>query len=154
MYCSHCGYDLSEKEIEKTIVLNKTKKSSTEDVFVCPRCGKIIKKNLDNEEVKALSRASHAEVHRGNNSVNTGMCFLVLGVILGCIAFMFFMMSFKASQGNKLIVTSTEFYVFCGLAAVTISFLTVATVSLIRGIKKKKKYSNLIKDIQNEAFYQ
>ena len=154
MYCSHCGYDLSEKEMKSVTLLNKTKKASTEDVFVCPRCGAIIKNGLDGEEVKALSRASHAEVHRGNNSINTGMCFLVLGVILGCVAFMFFMMSFKASQGNKLIVTSTEFYVFCGLAAITISFLTVSIVSLVRGIKKKKKYTNLIKEIQNEVFYQ
>ena len=78
MYCSHCGYKLDEHKIE-------CKKSTYEilgDVevdenstiqYVCPRCGHIIHDNFSHEDYKALSRASHAQVQRGNNSFASGM---------------------------------------------------------------------------------
>lgn len=154
MYCSNCGYDLKEKEIEKGKKNDSTKNSSTIDVFVCPRCGKLIKNDLNEEEVKALSRAGHAEIHRSRNTMNRGMSFLVIGVILLCVCIMFFMMSFKANAGGSLVTNCTEFYVFMVLLVLGIASTSFGLVSLFLGIKKNKKYTNLLRDIQNGVFVQ
>lgn len=154
MYCSHCGFDLKD---EKVKVANKAYNFGNADTkvgFVCPRCGRVIKEDLSSEEVKSLARASHAEIHRARNSKNRGMCFLVIGVILLIISFLFFLMSFKAAQGGQLVLTSTEFYVFICLLALSVISIVFGLFSLIRGILKEKKYSSLLKDIQNECFIQ
>ncbi len=155
MYCTHCGYDLNEKK-QKVAALQATnfRTAHTKLTYVCPRCGHIIKEDLSEEDIKALSRASHAEIHRARNSRNTGMCFLVLGGILLVISFLFFLMSFKAAMGGKLSVGSTEFKVFIALLALGVAGCGFGAYSLISGIKKNHKYSTLLRDINNNVFNQ
>lgn len=154
MYCSHCGYHLSEEKIDKQLVLSSERSSSTKMVYVCPRCGKIIKEDLSQEEVKDLSRAAHAEIHRARNLRNSGMCFLVISAILLVIAFMFYLMSFKANQGGKLVTDSTEFIVFLVILVLGLCALGYSIFNLVRGYKKNKRYSSVLKDIQNGVFVQ
>jgi hypothetical protein len=154
MYCSNCGYDLKEKQIENGKAKDQVKNPTTIDVFVCPRCGKLIKQDLNEDEIKALSRAGHAEIHRSRNTMNRGMSFLVIGIILLVIAVMFFMMSFKANAGGSLVTDCTEFYVFLILLVLGVASTGFAIVSLFLGIRKNRKYTNLLRDIQNGVFVQ
>ena len=155
MYCSHCGYDLNEsrqKKASKTEAGFRTE--NTKIAYVCPRCGHVIKTDLSEEEIKSLSRASHAEIHRARNSLNRGMCFLVIGSILAIVAFLFFLMSFKAALGGQLSTTCTEFYVFIALTVIGVAGIGYGGYSLRKGIVQNKKYSELLKDINNGVFIQ
>ena len=155
MYCSHCGYYLKEEEVQKGLLKpTATRNKDTAITYVCPRCGHIIKNNLSDDEIKDLSRAAHAELHRSSNLRNTGMCFLMITIILLAISFMFFLMSFKASKGGQFDTTCTEFYVFVVLLILGIGSACYSTYNLVYGFKKKKRYSILLKDIQDGIFYQ
>ncbi len=154
MYCSHCGYDLSDKKIEKRNLSLELKDAKTDVGYVCPRCGHIIKEHLDESDVKAVARAAHAEIHRARNNINSGLCFLMITIILACICGMFYLMSFKANQGGMLVTDSTEFYVCIALLVVWICTLAYSIYRLVQGITKHKKYSGLLKDIQNNVFIQ
>lgn len=156
MYCSNCGYHLKEKEIEKVKDANNgtTRNASSKDVYVCPRCNKIIKNDLNEEEVKALARASHSEIHRARNLLNTGKSFLVVGTILIIISLLFLTLSFKSNNYGKFEPNCTEFYTFCGLMAIGLFMVIFGAISFVRGFKKRKEYEEVLKDIQNEVFYQ
>jgi len=154
MYCSHCGYDLKENQQKVAPEAAGFRTANTKVTYVCPRCGHIIKEDLNEEEIKALSRASHAEIHRASNSRNTGMCFLVIGIILTIISFLFFLMSFKAALGGQLSFGSTEFKVFCVLLVVGVAGIVSGGILLYQGITKHKKYTELLRDINNNVFVQ
>lgn len=156
MYCSNCGYHLKEKEIEKAkdSYNGKNKDISSKDVYVCPRCNKIIKDDLDVEEVKSLARASHSEIHKARNKLNTGKSLLVIGGILVIISLLFFLLSFKSNNYGRFEPNCTEFYTFCGLVTIGVASLTYGTISFVNGLKKKREYEGVLKDIQNEVFYQ
>lgn len=156
MYCSNCGYHLKEKQIEKAKDINdgKNRNISTKDVYVCPRCHKIIKENLNEEEVKSLARASHSEIHKARNKLNTGKSFLVVGTTLVIISLMFFLLSFKSNNYGRFEPNCTEFYTFCGLITLGVAALTYGAISFIHGLRKRKEYEEMLKDIQNDVFYQ
>lgn len=156
MYCSNCGYHLKEKQIEKAKDSNdgKNKNISTKDVYVCPRCNKIIKEDLNEEEVKSLARASHSEIHKARNKLNMGKSLLVIGGILVIISLLFFLLSFKSNNYGRFEPNCTEFYTFCGLATLGVVSLTYGIISFVEGLKKKREFEGILKDIQNEVFYQ
>lgn len=163
MFCTNCGYDLSKKDIEriKKEISNSSKNGSkvvrTKDTnltYICPKCGHIIKEGLNEEDVKALSRASHSEIHRSRNIINGGMAAFVISLILAVIGYMFYLMSFKANAGGYLVTDCTEFYVFISLISIAAVGFVYAFVSLFLGIRKNRKYSLLLKDIQNNIFVQ
>lgn len=122
--------------------------------YVCPRCSHIIKNDLDSDDLKELSQASHAALHRAKNKFSSGMVFLMLGFIFTSISFLFFSMSFKATAGNKLVTNCVEFYVFIGLLIIGLVLLALGFVLGGKGIINLKKYRNLLKDIQNDTFVQ
>ena len=154
MYCSNCGYKLSEAKQEKAKREVENRTADSIMTYVCPRCGKIIKEGLNEEEVKALARASHTEIHKSRNTINTGMCFVVISTILIIVAYMFFLMSFKANAGGMLVTNCTEFYVSMILFDLSGCMYVYAFLSLFFGIKKNKEYKKLLKDIQNDVFVQ
>lgn len=154
MYCSNCGHKISERQIEKA---NKNAKSRTIDsnmVYVCPRCGKIVKHDLSADEIKSLARASHSEIHKSRNIINYGMCFLVISTILIVIGYIFYLMSYKANAGGMLVTNCTEYYVFVVLLTLSCIGYLYSILSLFFGIKKNREYSMLLKDIQNNIFVQ
>jgi len=156
MYCTHCGYHLKDKKREK--ILDKsscnTRKSDTEEVFFCPRCNHLIKDNLSIEEIKHLAMASHSEIHKSRNKLNTGKSFTVISIILLIIGFLFLTLSFKSNNFGKFEPNCTEFYVFCALMGVGVCLLTSGIILLVYGSRKKREYEGILKDIQDEVFYQ
>lgn len=158
MYCYHCGLKIDEHAIE-------AKKSSLADItdelndettvqYVCPRCGAIIHSGLSEEDAKELSRASHAQIQRGNNFFANGMCMNVIGAILLFIAVLFYYLAKKPAHDFVLQVNCAEFYVFCILGIVSVILLALGVSYTIIGIRRKKHYSSLLKDINNKTFVQ
>ena len=157
MYCIHCGYDLNEKKqikAKQKASVSASRTEHTKIAYVCPRCGHVINDGISEEETKSLARASHAEIHRASNSRNRGSAFLVIGGILLIVAFMFFLMSFKAASGRNLVTNCTEFVVFVVLGTISLGALGYGLYALLTGIFKNKKYTQLLKDTQNHTFIQ
>ena len=127
---------------------------TTKDYYVCPRCGKLIHPELNEDDIKSLARAAHSEIHRGRNNVSSGMCGLMIGLILAVIGFMFFALSHKATNGGVLDTTCVEFYVFVCLVVFGTVLIAYAITSLIVGKRKIFNYETLLKNINNEAFHQ
>ena len=156
MYCYHCGYQLNEKKVEKELssfALCDEIKEDTTISYVCPRCGHLIKSNMQEEDRKALSRASHAQIQRGNNNFALGMSFNSIGIILLVISIIFFFLSIKPSVGH-LVTDCAEFYVFLVFLVVAIILLSGGIFFTIVGILKKIRYNKLLKDLNNKTFVQ
>lgn len=158
MYCYHCGYEIDEEKLEKN-------KSSLEEFkdnvnptttvsYVCPRCGHLVHLDATEQDVKSLSAASHAEIQRGRNSLASGMGNICIGSIALILAIVFFRLSFKPGQQNKLVTTCPEFLVCIILFVAAAALLSVGITLAVLGIKKKKKYESLLTDIQNKTFIQ
>lgn len=165
MYCQHCGKDvkIDEKELSK-IELNDNKEEyvlndKIEKVYICPRCNHVIKEHLSQDDLKELSQASHAQVHRYKNTFSSGMVFLMIGIILTAVGLLFFRMAHKVNWNGDLVNPLTgqvaaEFFVFIVLCAIGLVLLVIGAVKFTIGVKGTKKYQNLLKDIQNDTFVQ
>ena len=157
MYCYHCGYKLNESKVDsKKSSFDLTKEVEIDEnaqiQYVCPRCGRIIHSDMSHEETKELSRASHAQVQRGNNSFASGMCLNSLGVILAIISFIFFLLSNKPTAG--FVTNCGEFYVAVALLVVAVILLALGIWRTVIGLKTKLHYAKLLKDINNNTFVQ
>ena len=158
MYCCHCGLEVNEGKAFKNKNFIDASSCSKEDValaYVCPRCGHLIKANVSEEDVKALSRASHAQVQRGSNSFAKGMWMTSVGVILGVIAFLFFLLSRKTKAGVTVIRTDqSQFWVFVVLAVIGVILLGFGIYYAVTGHNTRRKYLLILKDINNNTFIQ
>lgn len=134
--------------------LNLSYSNSVKRAYICPRCGHLIKSELDEADIKELSQASHAQLHRAKNKFASGMVALMTGLIFTCICFLFLSMSFKATNGYQLVTNCVEFNVFLGLLAIGVTLLSIGAVFFTIGVFNGKKYQNLLKDIQNGVFHQ
>ena len=134
--------------------LNLSYSNSVKRAYICPRCGHLIKSELDEADIKELSQASHAQLHRAKNKFASGMVALMTGLIFTCICFLFLSMSFKATNGYQLVTNCVEFNVFLGLLAIGVTLLSIGVVFFTIGVFNGKKYQNLLKDIQNGVFHQ
>jgi hypothetical protein len=158
MYCYHCGYEINEKKVEaKSSTVEKNHDSFKEGTtvsYVCPRCGHLIHAGEDETDIKSLSRASHAEIQRGRNSFASGMGFVCIGAIALVLAGIFFRLSFKPGLQNQLVFNCPEFYVAMVLFPASLASLIYGGINVFLGVKKVKKYENLLQDIHNQVFYQ
>lgn len=158
MFCHYCANKVDTKKLEKVSPsLEKYKEvanGETKVAYICPRCGHIIHEGLNEEEVKSLSRAAHAEYLRGGNSFSTGMSLTLFGLILLAIASVFFLLSFKADSGGQLVFLCAEFFVAAGLGLISVILLGIGVTKVIRGIITKRKCHLLLKDINNQTFVQ
>jgi DNA-directed RNA polymerase subunit RPC12/RpoP len=157
MYCYHCGKQIDERKIESqssSFDANQEYGEFTKVQYICPRCGHLIHEGLSEEDSKELSRASHAQIQRANNSYARGMCMNALGVILLIIAIIFFILANKPSQGFVLQTNCAEFYVFIGATIISVILLGVGAYLTIIGLKTKHHYSQLLKDLNNKTFVQ
>lgn len=162
MYCYHCGKQIDEHKIEAT-QSSFAKKEGAEEVvvdsdasvqYICPRCGHLIHAGINEEETKELSRASHAQIQRAANSFARGMCLNALGGILLIIALIFFILANKPSQGFVLQPNCAEFYVFLVATIISVGLLGVGIVLSIIGVRTRRQYTQLLKDINNKTFVQ
>lgn len=156
MYCYHCGYKIDEKKVEakkSSYSLSEEIDENTTISYVCPRCGHLTHANMEEEDRKALSRAAHAQIQRGNNNFALGMSFNSIGIILLVISIIFFFLSIKPSVGH-LVTNCAEFYVFVVLLALAIILLSSGIYFTFVGIVKKRHYQNLLKDLNNKTFVQ
>ncbi len=156
MYCSNCGKEIDEKKIQKKLVSDVSHEinEDTEIVYSCPRCGAHIHHDLNEEDLKSLSRAAHAEYQRGSNSFAVGMCNVCLGGISVIIAVIFFILSMKPANQRQIDPTCVEFYVSMILFALGVVLLVVGIIYVYKGIHKKHHYNQLLKDINDEVFIQ
>ena len=158
MFCTHCGKEINEEKIEKSKssfeIADGKCDSETKVEYVCPRCQRLVHSDLDEEDVKALARASHAEIQRGNNSFANGMVFNCVGGIILIISFIFFRLSRKAANNFQLSTNCIEFWVFVVTLVLSIVFICFGVVKVILGLTKKNKYTAVLKDIQNGTFVQ
>jgi DNA-directed RNA polymerase subunit RPC12/RpoP len=157
MHCYHCGYEINESKLEKkksSYSLDTPISDTAKVAYVCPRCGHLIHADGTEEEVKSLSRASHAQLQRARNDFSFGMGDIAIAIILLIIAIIFFMLAKKPSNQNQLVVTCAEFYVFCVLLAISVILLTLGVVYVYLGLTKKHHYTVLLQDINNKTFVQ
>lgn len=157
MFCSHCGYKINEKKVEKKLsklVEAPEAKENAEISYICPRCGHLIKSNFTDSDVKSLSQAAHAELQRGNNHFSFGMGFIAIGIILFTIAAIFFWLAHKPDNQFQLSTACAEFYVSVVLFVVSIVLLVFGSVHVYLGVTKKIVYRHLLRDIKNETFIQ
>lgn len=158
MYCYHCGKKIDEHQIETTkssyLMTDEELADGTQIQYVCPRCGYLIHEGMSEEDSKSLSRASHAQIQRGNNAFAVGMSCTSLGTICLIISIIFFLLSRKPGQGFKLVINCAEFYVFCILAVAAIILLGFGIYNVITGLKTRRHYTALLKDLNNKTFIQ
>ena len=157
MYCYHCGKEVkTDKAFSKKRYIDASKaKGDVSLSFVCPRCGHLVSLGASEDDVKALSRASHAQVQRANNAFARGMWMVSVGVIAGVISFLFFLLSRKDEGGVKVIKTEqAQFWVCVILGISCIVLLAVGGYFAISGALKRHKYLSLLKDIANGIFVQ
>ena len=159
IYCCHCGQPINEEKIEaKASSREKFRdvaNSDTEVQYICPRCGHIAKRGCDEEDIKSLSRACHAELQRGRNDFARGMSSLVLFAIAAISSVVFLLLSNKTTGSGRAISTScAEFWVFLALAIVSVVLVTLGVYHTLLGLKRKRIYSDLLKDLNNDTFVQ
>lgn len=158
MYCYHCGYKLDETKVKSAdpeeLIDIEQPSFDAEVRYICPRCGHLIHEGLTTEDSKELSRASHAQIQRGNNSVAVGMCMNALGVILFLIGLLFYILAKKPAQGFVLQTNCPEFYVSLVLIIVSVILLGFGITKTIIGARTKNHYTKLLKDINNQTFIQ
>ena len=158
MYCYHCGYKLDEKKLEsKSSTRQKYAEVASLDTkinYVCPRCGHLIHEGCDEKEVKSLSVACHAELQRGRNDLARGMSSLSIAVILGVTGFVFLLLSRKADLQMRISTTCPEFWVALVLGVTAVILLVLGTFFTSRGVSRKHRYTNLLKDINAKTFVQ
>ena len=157
MYCYHCGYKIDEHKLESErssykIVEDMEIDENAQISYVCPRCGRLIHADMSYDESKELSRASHAQVQRGNNSFATGMCLNSLGLILLVISIVFLLLSNKPSVG--FVFNCGEFYVSAATMVLSVILLGFGIYQTIHGLKLKTHYTKLLKDLNNQTFVQ
>lgn len=157
MYCYHCAKHIDEAKIEAKSLSLASVDGVSDDAgiaYVCPRCGHLIKHGASEEDVKNLSRASHAQLQRARNSIAIGMGFISIGVILFIIAILFYFLAKKPSNQYQLVIDCAEFYVFIVLAVISVGLLLYGAVRLVSGLFEKRRNEVLLKDINNRTFVQ
>lgn len=157
MYCYHCAYDLNESKVERqksSYNLVDEVKEDSKLSYVCPRCGRLIHEGYDENDLKTLAMASHSELQRSRNDFARGMSFVSVGSILLIIGIIFFVLAKKPSNGFELVTTCTEFYVSLVLFTLAIILLGGGIFFVVRGITKNRKYTSLLKDLNNRNFVQ
>jgi len=157
MFCYHCGnkIDIDKVEAEQsTYAKFEGVSKDTVIQYVCPRCGHLVHENAEPEDVKSLARACHAELQRGRNDFARGMSNISIGVILLVTSIVFLLLSRKADNQFNITISSPEFWVFLVLAIISVILLILGTVFTVKGLKRKKMYTSLLKDINNKTFVQ
>ena len=157
MFCYHCGNKIDEKKVEAEQSTYTKFEGVTKDSvinYVCPRCGHLVHENASPEDVKSLARACHAELQRGRNDFARGMSNISIGVILLVTSIVFLLLSRKADNQFNITISSPEFWVFLVLAIISVILLILGTVFTVKGLKRKKMYTSLLKDINNKTFVQ
>lgn len=154
MYCSHCGYKTKEGQEVISHEAFETEQEEAKISYVCPRCGHLIHEGLDEEEIKSLSRASHAQLQRSRNDLASGMGSLSIGAIALIISILFFFLAKKPSNQYQLVVDCAEFWVFVVLAIIAVGLFIFGGIKLFKGISTKLRYQKLLSDIKDQAFYQ
>lgn len=175
MYCSKCGYEINEKKAKQIkeatshkLDTNKIKRlikseleganevdaTPNEVVYVCPRCGALIHKNLVEPEYKVLSQAAHSEVHKAGNLRNAALCSGAISIIVLAVSFLFCLMSFKVANKGLIDTNCIEFYVFIVLLLLGTGLLVYFIIAFTIAQARNHKYSKLIIDIQNKTFVQ
>lgn len=158
LYCTHCGKRIDEHKVEKKAaseeIYSEQMDGETKVAYVCPRCGWLVHKDVSEEEKKSLAAASHAEIQKGRNAFAQGMSFNMIALILLVLSYVFFLLSHKANNQNRISYSAPEFWVFVVLLAVGALLLIAGIVLTVLGVTKRKHYEKVLLALQNQTFYQ
>lgn len=158
LYCTHCGKRINEHKVEKKAATEEKYAESmdgeTKVAYVCPRCGWLVHKDVSEEEKKSLAAASHAEIQKGRNAFAQGMSFNMIALILLVLSYVFFLLSHKANNQNRISYSSPEFWVFVVLLSIGALLLVAGVVMTALGVSKRKHYEKVLLALQNKTFYQ
>ena len=168
MFCYHCGFHFDEKKLEeKDPSMLKFSGASSEGEegpgnetaieYVCPRCGHLIHHGHEEEDLKSLSRASHAQLQRGRNAFAKGMCALSIAVIAMITGLIFILLAYKVDSdigGRHMSYSSPEFWIGTILEAITLGLLIYGGIQVAKGLTTKHMYTEVLKDINNLTFVQ
>ena len=157
MYCTHCAKKINEAKLERknpTLAMSEDINEATTVAYVCPRCGHLVHDDLEEDEVKSLARAAHAQIQRGRNFFASGMGMVSTGAILLAIAILFFFLAKKPSNKYELVVNCAEFYVFLVLGILSIGLLGFGGYLVAKGIARQRSNTSLLRDINNRTFIQ
>ena len=164
MYCCHCGKHFDEHKLEakQSSLAMKDENGELIEIqedaqinYVCPQCGHLAHANVSPAELKSLSQAAHSQLQRGANNFARGMALNLIGLIIGILAFSFFLLSFQTEAGEKVLNTGkSTFYIFVVMAAIAVILLGFGIYFTIVGVQKKVSYTKLLKDLNNKTFVQ
>lgn len=139
IYCTHCG------------------KLVDENLDECPNCHEpLIKRELEEEEVKELNRALHTRENKSREKVDNSLVHIVLGSTLLIIGALFFFLSFKMDQETftkKLSFTTPEFYVsLAGLSVGGFLLIWGLVHLIIEKVVVQKEIARTLKLTQNNSY--
>ena len=164
MYCCHCGKYFDEHKLEmmqpSLFIVDEFGELVEVDEnaqinYVCPQCGHLVHKDVDQAELKSLAQASHSQLQRGANSFARGMALNLVGLIIGILALSFLLLSFQNERGVKVLnAGKSTFLIFVVMAVIAVILLGFGIYFTVVGISKKRQYSKLLKDLNNKTFVQ
>ncbi len=157
MYCTHCAKHINEDKLEAkrpSLPMGEEVPTDAKVAYECPRCGHLIHADLEEEEVKSLARAAHAQVQRARNSLNSGMGAGAVGLILLIIGILFYFLACKPSNQYQLVTTCAEFYVSVTLISISVILLAFGIWRVTKGIIVAQTNRHLLRDINNQTFHQ
>ena len=80
---------------------------------------------------------------------------MLIGLIIGILAFSFLLLSFQSDGGGKTLNTGkSTFLIFVVMGIIAVILLGFGIVSTVIGLKKKVVYTKLLKDLNNKTFVQ
>ncbi len=160
MYCTHCGKEIDEGKLERKKLSQALAGEeadlnvATEVEYVCPRCSHRIHHHVNEQEIKTLAAASHAEIQRGRNFFASGMSLNLVGLICLILGVAFFLLAKKPANNYVLVKSSAEFIVSVSFFLGSAALLIIGIVFTALGLMKKRRYEKLLHLIQTGTFAQ
>lgn len=158
MFCYYCGKEIHEDKIEKK---SSSREMHIEEApldakieYVCPRCGHLIHEGCEEQDMKSLSAACHAELQRGRNDFARGMSSVSISVILAVTGIIFLLLARKADIQYRVSTSCPEFWIFLVLSVIAVILIVSGAFFVIRGLERNHKYTKLLKDINTGTFVQ
>jgi predicted nucleic acid-binding Zn ribbon protein len=136
IYCKKCAKKFSS-----------IKDVSEDGTFTCHSCGATVNETLQDDEVRPLVQKLHKNSNFYRNRIDTGLSFIVIGLMLAIIGLIFYYLAFKLAALDPndptkkefvLNTTSSEFWVFVvGVSVGGTMFIAGLCLALVYAYKRR-----------------